>query len=101
MTPNMLMLGRDTKTPLDVMYEPPRNIKQTPSNTWVWELQERLEIAHNVVRENIGKAMVRQKHYRDRKLKWKTFVSGEEVYFFFETKAQDLYKIYQILARSI
>lgn len=83
MTPNMLMLGRETKTPVDIMYEPPRNVKKAPSHKWVWELQERLEIAHNTVRNNIGQAMVRQKHYHDRKLKWKTFQNGEEVYVFF------------------
>lgn len=35
---------------LDVMYEPPRDIKQALSNKWVWELKERKEFAHDAVR---------------------------------------------------
>lgn len=35
MTPNMLMLGRETATPLDLMYEMPPQIKETPNNKWV------------------------------------------------------------------
>lgn len=37
MTPNVLMLGRETKKPTVVLYEPPRIIKETPSNKWVLE----------------------------------------------------------------
>lgn len=59
MTPNMLMLGRETATPLDLMYEMPPQIKETPNNKWVWELQERLESAHTFVRKKMSQSMVR------------------------------------------
>ncbi|XP_055999913.1 uncharacterized protein K02A2.6-like [Ostrea edulis] len=48
-TPNFLMLGRETSTPLDLMYELPGELKVTPQNQWVWELQERLEKALKIV----------------------------------------------------
>lgn len=35
MTPNMSMLGRETATSLDLMYEMPPQIKETPNDKWV------------------------------------------------------------------
>jgi transposase InsO family protein len=46
LTSNMLMLGRETSTPMDLMYEMPSSIKMKPANMWVWKLRERLEDAH-------------------------------------------------------
>ena len=83
MTPNTIMFGREVATPLDLQYEMPSQIKETPSNKWVWELQERLENAHAFVRNKMNKSMFRHKHYHDRKLKWKQFEDGEEAYVFF------------------
>lgn len=86
MTPNMLMLGRETATPLDLMYELPPQIKETQNNIWVWELQERMENAHPFVRKRMNQSMVRQKHYHDRKLKWKKFEPKKRVYGYFPRK---------------
>lgn len=49
LTPNMLILGRETSTPLDLMHEMPSSIKMKPANMWVCELRERLEDAHRIV----------------------------------------------------
>ena len=54
-----------------------------PTNEWVWQLQERLEEAHKLVRKNTEQAMVRQKHYHDKKLNWRKFDVNDEVYFYF------------------
>ena len=51
MPPNMLMLGRETNTPLDIMFEMPLEIKPVPTSKWVRELKERLETAHRFVRQ--------------------------------------------------
>ena len=83
LTPNMMMLGREVSTPLDLMYEMPPSIKEIPNNKWVWFLQERLENAHQFVRTKMNQTMVRQKHYHDRKLKWHYFEVGEKVYVYF------------------
>ena len=58
---NMSMFGHDTRTPLDLVYQMPPNVKTAPSNTWVWELQDRLESVHTFVREHTGMSMQRQK----------------------------------------
>lgn len=86
MSPNMLMLGRETSTPLDIIYEMPPPIKPIPTNTWAWELRERLETAHRFVRQNIGQNMQRQKMYRDQRLFYETFAPGDNVYVFFPIK---------------
>ena len=60
-TPNRLMLGREVTTPLDLIYEPPLAVKSIPSNMWAWELQERMEHAHKIVRQNVLGEILRQK----------------------------------------
>jgi hypothetical protein len=40
----------ETSTPLDLVYDMPPGIKPVPANMWVWELRERIEEAHTLVR---------------------------------------------------
>ena len=68
-TPNKLMFGRETATPLDIQYEMPSVIKRLSQNKWVWELLERMEEAHKIVRRYVGTEMVRQKKCHDQKCK--------------------------------
>ena len=51
MSPNMLMFGREVSTPLDLMFELPNLSKPIPNNQWVWELRDRIETAHTLVRQ--------------------------------------------------
>ena len=44
------MLGREVSTPLDLVYGMPNSVKGSPSNKWGWELKERLQEAHKLVR---------------------------------------------------
>ena len=83
MTLNMMMFGQEVATPLDLQYGMSSQIKETPSNKWVLELQERLENAHAFVRNKMNQSKVRQKHYHDRKLKWKQFEDGKKACVFF------------------
>ena len=64
----------------------PPAIKTIPRNQWVWELQERLESAYRLVREQTGKAMYRQKRYHDRKLSFDKVDEGESVYVLFPVR---------------
>ena len=63
LSPNMRMSGRNTKTPLDVIYKMPPNVKHEPANLWVWELQERLESVHKFVRETTGSAIASKRKF--------------------------------------
>jgi hypothetical protein len=86
-SPNYLMLGREVRTPLDIAFEMPPAIKETPVQQWVWELKEKLELAHSFVRENAIGSMVRQKSLYDSKLNWQTFEKGNESYVYFPRHA--------------
>ena len=67
-------------------------IKRIPQNRWVWELQERMEEAHKIVRRYVGTEMVRQKKCHDQKLSWEEFREGDSVYVYFPTKKVGLSK---------
>ena len=82
-SPNFLMLGRETATPLDIMYQKPSHIDKMPQSRWAWELKDRLEEAHKVVREHTNAEMLRQKRYHDRKLNWEDYKNGDLVYVYF------------------
>ena len=86
MTPNKLMLGREVCTPLDLIFDMPRTEKQVPTNQWVWELQERMVDAHEMVRQNIGTAMHRQKKIHDKRKNFETFEPDDRVLVYFPVK---------------
>ena len=51
--PNAQMLGREVATPIDIMYQLPSGLHHVQQNRWAWELKERLQEAHSVVREHV------------------------------------------------
>ena len=85
-SPNMSVFGHDTRTPLDLVYQMPPNVKTAPSNTWVWELQDRLESVHTFVREHTGMSVQRQKKVYDKRLAFENFNVGDNVYVLFPVK---------------
>ena len=76
----MLMLGRETSIPLDLINEMSSSIEQIPSNIWIVELKERLEVAHSMVRKHSENAILRQKIYYDHKMSWQQFKPTDLVY---------------------
>ena len=86
MSPNMLMFGREVSTPLDLVYELPNLSKPIPSNQWVWELRDRIERAHALVRQYTQQAMHRQKRTRDSRTSFETFKIGDQVFVHFPVK---------------
>ncbi|MEW8547865.1 MAG: hypothetical protein AB2693_30530, partial [Candidatus Thiodiazotropha sp.] len=86
MSPNMLMLGREVSTPLDLMFELPNLSKPIPNNQWVWELRDRIETAHTLVRKYTQQAMHRQKRFRDLRTSYETFNKGDQVFVYFPVK---------------
>ena len=86
MSPNMLMLGRETTIPLDILYEMPVSLKSYDINQWVWELRETLETAHTFVRQNTGTSIQRQKRYHDEKANYEQFKVDDTVYVYFPVK---------------
>ncbi|MCG8033694.1 MAG: DDE-type integrase/transposase/recombinase, partial [Candidatus Thiodiazotropha taylori] len=80
MSPNILMFGREVSTPLDLMFEMPPSIKPIPNNQWVWELREKIETAHEIVRQNTRQSMCRQKRIHDTRTSYEKFEIGDQVY---------------------
>jgi hypothetical protein len=85
-SPNMLMLGRETSIPLDLINGMSSSIKQIPSNIWIVELKERLEVAHSMVRKHSKIVILRQKTYHDHKMSWQQFKPTDLVYIYFLEK---------------
>ena len=86
MSPNRLMFGREVSTPVDLMFELPRLIKPIPNNQLDWELRDRIESAHNIVRQNTQQAMNRQKRTRDSRTSYETFDIGDQEFVYFPVK---------------
>ena len=82
-SPNVLMFGHNTRSPLDLIYQMPPNVKPVPVNTWVWELQDRLETVHSFVRRNTGMSVLRQKKTHDKRLSYEIFNVNDSVYVLF------------------
>ena len=85
-SPNMIMLGHNTRTPLDLIYQMPPNVKPVPANEWVWVLQDRLESVNAYVRENTGMAILRQKKTHDKRVSMENFNTDGSVYVLFPAK---------------
>ena len=86
MSPNILMLDRETSTPLDTAFQMPPGIKSANTNDWVWELGESLEAVHKFFRQNIGLSIYRQKRYHDRKSNYEKIEVNDIVYVYFPVK---------------
>lgn len=86
-TPNMLMMGRETATPIDIMYELPNRLKPTNVHDWVWELRKTLEEAHANTRKITEQSMLRQKRYHDQNVVKKKFEEGDKVLVYFPQRA--------------
>ena len=67
-SPNMMMLGRETSLPLQVVVGTPLEDVLNPSRAdYVDQLQDKLEGAHAMARENLQKSAVHQKRNYDHK----------------------------------
>ena len=79
-SPHILMLGRETSIPLDLINEMSSSIKQIPSNNRIVELEERLEVTHSMVRKHSENAILCQKTYHDHQMSWQQFKPTDLVY---------------------
>ena len=69
----MVMLGRESTTPLDIVYDMPSSWKHVPKHDWVWIMLNIL------VRRHSEGAILRQKHYHDMKMPFEHFTAGDLV----------------------
>lgn len=82
-TPNMMMLGRETTLPIDLMY--PREHQEflrCPVRYVEW-VQKEMEANFNKVREELQTAAIRQKRYYDKRAQTRRFKVGDWVWRFY------------------
>ena len=81
-TPNMLMLGREVRLPAEIMYASPTTGEDISSyGEYVDKVRSRLEKAHEVAREFLGKNAKRQKEHYDAKSLLNSYAPGDMVWY--------------------
>ena len=82
-TPNYLMLGREVKGAVDVLYGTmPDNRTPSSYDNFAEEVELRMKYAYAVVRENLAKAAQRYAYYYDLRVRPQTFHVGQRVWYF-------------------
>ena len=81
-SPNMLMFGRESRMPVDIVYGTPDELKVTSYDGYAGEMQERLTTAYEEVWRELRKAAERNKRYYDVKVKPHRYVAGDWVYYY-------------------
>ena len=76
MSPNLLMFGRETTMPVDLLIGLPQDTPQETTQ-YAQQLRERMESAHELARRHLRQAAVRQKRTYDAGVKGATFREGE------------------------
>ena len=81
LTPNLVVLGRETSMPLELAFGAPEGQDiSAPNTSFVSDLMDRFQRAHEVVRVNMGKARERQKKQYDRRVHWTKVKVGDKVW---------------------
>ena len=76
---NMMMLGRETTQPIDLILGLQRHTPQDPPN-WVAKLNRNLSRVHSLARETIGKTQMRQRKDYDLRVLIHPYQVGDVVY---------------------
>ena len=79
-TPNMLLMGREVRMPAQLTFECPVNTNYTCYGDYVEGLRLRMEKAHEVAREHLGKAAKHQKDAYDGKCVLHVYNPGDLVW---------------------
>ena len=88
LSPNKVMLGREIALPLDVVMGKPRDDTPTCTTVYAEWLCQPLEGAHQVVRDELGKASLRQKRGYDKRVKDREIRAGQFVWYWYPPRAK-------------
>jgi len=81
-SPNFLVLHREVRIPVDLMYEAPQEDPTEDYDDFVEKIRERTTTAYAKVRQQLRRIAERNKRYYDIGLKPKSFVPGQWVLYF-------------------
>ena len=81
-TPNMMMLGQQTRLPIQAMYGMPLGLdeEQQTMSVYVAALQDGLREAYRHAREGLQRAALHQRHYYDANVQRQEYQAGELVW---------------------
>ena len=82
MTPNFLMLGREVRAPVDLMYGEPSDTEPVSYVSYADEMDHRMRNAYAMVRNNLNEAAIRNKRHYDIRVHPATFKTGDWVWYF-------------------
>jgi hypothetical protein len=81
-SPSRLMMGREMKAPIDLMYERPDGTDFDSYSSYVRNLQENLQLVHKVTRENLEQSFETMKRHYDIDSSSSIFTEGDRVWLF-------------------
>jgi transposase InsO family protein len=90
-SPNLLMFGRETSMPLDLIVDAPAELKAGTTDDYVRQLQEKLEKAYSIVRVNTRAAAERQKRYYDSSVRGAQFAPEQFVWVYYPRRRRGRY----------
>ena len=92
LTPNLLILGREVRLPIEVMYETSTSSGEPVSTycQYVASLQSKMQKAHNLARTHLNKNVSRQKDIYDSKLVFHPYAKGDVVWYLNEARIEGL-----------
>ena len=80
-SPNMLMMGREVRMPVDIMYGSPEEVT-ADYDGYTADIQHRLTTAFEDVRKELRRSAERNKKYYDMKVRTHRYEIGQWVYYF-------------------
>jgi len=81
-TPNYLMLGREVRAPVDVVYGLPPSYCSAAYDDYASEMDDRLRLAYTLVREHLHVAAERNKRCYDLWVRSQRYEKGDWVYYY-------------------
>ena len=81
-TPNFLMMGREVRAPVDLMYGSAETEQPSSYDDYADELQRRMLCAYSLARQHLKGAAVRSKRYYDLRVRPQRYHVGEWVYYY-------------------
>ena len=88
MTPNYLMLGREVRAPVDLMFGAPEESTPVTYDSYADELDQRMRNAYALVRDHLGEAACRNKKQYDLRVRPQKFSKGDWVWYFNPRRAK-------------
>ncbi len=96
-TPNMMMFGRDVRTPVDLMFSAPIPRETECETDYVEELRDKIRDMHERARHALHMSARRQKRYCDKKANGPVYKQGRFEWLYRKSRRQFVEKVYAFM----